>query len=579
MYQNGEFEKYKKLFDSEVNTYIEKLNLIVLDLEKKQDNKTIEEIFRIFHTIKGMAATMGYEDIVSISHKIENILQEIKDGKIKITEGIISDIIKAIDMVESFLGKEKEKKNVKIVLKKDTMLPTARFFMILNRMKMFSDVNPVSPTMKEIKEGKDFFEFIVNVSNFSNVKKIKSEFSEIESFEEIGEEKIEEEKEIKKLKELRIGIDALDNLQNIVAELVISKERLLNISKEIKNEMLSQIVESHNRFISSLQDVVMKIRMVPLSHIFDRFPRYIRDLSKEMGKSVDIEITGSDIELDRSLIESISDTIIHILRNSVDHGIEPVDERIKIGKPETGKIIINASREKGVIKITVTDDGRGIDFSKVRKKALQLGYCASEEEANKMSEKDLLSLLFLSGFSTKENLSTVSGRGVGLDVVRDGMRKIGGNVEIHSKFGEGTTVNLFVPLTMAIIKSYIVNVLEYSFAIPMTFLLETINLSKDQFSYLLGKPVTLLRDEIIPIYSLGNVLELKDEKYDGVMPALIINIEGEKYILTVDELGESMEIVVKHLPHSIRTMREFSGVTIIGDGNPCLILDIPSIIG
>lgn len=577
MYQNGQLEKYKKLFISEVNSYIEKLNVIILELEKKHDSKTVEEVFRIFHTLKGMAATMGYEDIVNVSHKIENVLQEVKDGKSKITEEIISDIINAVDRIESFLGKEK--KNVKIVLKKDTMLPTARFFMILNRMKMLSDVNPVSPNLKEIKEGKDYFEFIVNVSDIKSIMNIKAEFSEIESIEEIGEEKIEEEKEIKRLKELRIDIKDLDSLQNIVAELVISKERLVNISKEIKNDILSQVVEAHNRFISSLQDVVMKIRMVPLSHIFDRFPRYVRDLSREMGKSVALEITGSDIELDRSLIESISDPIIHIIRNSVDHGIESVDERIQNGKPETGKITINASREKGVIKITVSDDGRGINFSKVRKKTVELGYCANDEEANKMSEKDLLAMLFISGFSTKENLSTVSGRGVGLDVVRDVMRKIGGNVEIHSKFGEGTTVNLFVPLTMAIIKSYIVNVLEHSFAIPMTFLLETINLSTSQFSYLLGKPLTLLRDEIIPIYSLASVLKLKEEKYDGVMPALIINIEGEKYILTVDELGESMEIVVKHLPYAIRTMREFSGVTIIGDGNPCLILDIPSIIG
>ncbi len=577
MYQNGQFEKYKKLFISEVNSYIDKLNLIIPEFEKKHDSKTIEEIFRIFHTIKGMAATMGYEDIVTISHRIENILQDVKEGKTEITDDIISEIIRSIDKIESFIGMDK--KNVKVVLKKDTMLPTARFFMILNRMKMLAEVNPVSPTMKEIKEGKDYFEFIINVSDVSNIKKVKSEFSEIESIEEIEEEKIEEEKEIKKLKELRIGIEDLDNLQNIVAELVISKERLINIAKETKNEMLSQVLETHNRFISSLQDVVMKIRMVPLSHIFDRFPRYVRDLAKEMGKSVDLEITGSDIELDRSLIESISDPIIHIIRNSVDHGIESVEERIRKGKPETAKITINASREKGVIKITVSDDGRGIDFSKVRRKAVELGYCANDEEANKMSEKDLVSLLFLSGFSTKDNLSTVSGRGVGLDVVRDVMRKIGGNVEIHSKFGEGTTVNLFVPLTMAIIKSYIVNILEHSFAIPMTFLLETINLSKKQFSYLLGKPITLLRDEIIPIYSLASVLKLKEEEYDESMPALIINIEGEKYILTVDELGESMEIVVKHLPYAIRTMREYSGVTIIGDGNPCLILDIPSIIG
>uniref|UniRef100_A0A7C4YD91 Chemotaxis protein CheA n=1 Tax=candidate division WOR-3 bacterium TaxID=2052148 RepID=A0A7C4YD91_UNCW3 len=577
MFQNEQFEKYKKLFISEVNSYIEKLNVIVPELEKKHDSKTIEEIFRIFHTIKGMAATMGYEELVQVSHNVENTLQDVKDGKVKITDEIIDNIIRAVDKIESFLGKKKQ--NVKIVLKKDTMLPTARFFMILNRMKMLTDVSPITPSLKEIKEGKDYFEFIISVSDFSKISKLSSEFSEIESIQTIEEEKVEEEKEIKKLKELRIGIEDLDSLQNIVAELVISKERLINIAKELKNEQLSQVVETHNRFISSLQDVVMKIRMVPLSHIFDRFPRYVRDLSREMGKTVDLEITGSDIELDRSLIESISDPIIHIIRNSIDHGIEPVQERREKGKPETGKIKIIAEREKGVIKISVSDDGRGIDFGKVRKKAVELGYCSNEDEANKLSEKDLLSLLFLSGFSTKENLSTVSGRGVGLDVVRDVIRKIGGNVEIHSKKDEGTIVNLFVPLTMAIIKAYIVKVKGHNFAIPMTFLLETINLSPSNFSYILGKPVILLREEIIPVYSLSYILKLDSEKYEGIIPSLIINIEGKKYIVTVDELGESLEIVVKHLPHTIRNMREFSGTTIIGDGNPCLILDIPNIIG
>ncbi len=582
MIDNSVGEEYKKLFKSEVISYLDNLNNLVVELEKHPERKdVIDEIFRIFHTIKSMAGTMGYEEMAQLCHRIEDLLFPVRNGEEKVSQNLIDEILDGIDFIENFIyGEKKTINRLKITLNKDTPLPGARFFTILNNLKTITDVELLEPGIEELTGEEDIFQFVISTDYPEKVREELRKYSEVEKIELLVEEEKEHvvKDESKKPRELRVDIEDLDALQNILAELVITRERLKELIKERGDADLNSAMEFHSRAISDLQDIVMKIRMVPLSHIFDRFPRYVRDLAKNLGKKINLKIIGSDIELDRSLIESISDPLHHLVRNAVDHGIEPPEVRKRMGKNEEGTIEIKASREKGFIKITISDDGSGIDTENIKIMALKKGLI-KEEQAGRLSERELISFLFLPGFSTREEVSDLSGRGVGLDVVREAMRKIGGNVELHSVQGKGTTINLYIPLTMAIIKAYIIRVENEFYAIPLTFLIETTSVDKNRVSFIHGKPLVILRNEVMPLYDLRKILALKERNGDETdMPTLVLNVEGKRFILLTDELITSGDIVVKHLPVIIRDIRQYTGVTIMGDGYPCLILDVPNLV-
>ena len=582
MNDNSVSEEYIRLFKSEVISYIENLNNLVVELEKHPEKgEVIDEVFRIFHTIKSMAGTMGYQSVSNLCHRIEDLLFPVRNGEKALSQELIDEILKGIDFIEQFvLGGEKNKNRLKITLKHDTSLPLARFFTILNHLKNIAEVELIEPQMDQLKGGENIFQFVISVMELEKVQEELHKYSEIENVKLITQERsaLRNGKEVQKPRELRVDIKDLDALQNILAELVITRERLKGLIKKREDPELNSAMEFHSRAISDLQNIVMKIRMVPLSNIFDRFPRYVRDLAKNLGKKINLRISGSDIELDRSLIESISDPLHHLVRNAVDHGIEKPEERKREGKNEEGTIEIKASREKGFIKITISDDGSGLNIEEIKSVALEKGLI-KEEQAGRMNERELISLLFLPGFSTKSDVSDLSGRGVGLDVVKDTMRRIGGNVEIHSIKGKGTTINLNIPLTMAIIKAYIIRVENEFYAIPLTFLIETTSIDKDSVSFIHGRPLVILRNEVMPLYNLRRILGFKNINGDGTdIPTLVLNIEGKRFTVLVDELITSGDIVVKHLPVIIRDIMQYTGVTIMGDGYPCLILDVPNLV-
>ncbi|MEA1912498.1 MAG: chemotaxis protein CheA [candidate division WOR-3 bacterium] len=575
-----EREEYIKLFEEETREYLNQLESLMIDLEKEPGSESIiSEIYRIFHTIKGMAASLDYKEIEAISHNLEEKLEEVKEYGEKLGRKIIDRIFSSIDKIENLLDKirNKESSFLKITLKDDVKLSAARAAVIIKRIETMSEIEEIKPTFEEIKFGNIKKTFRVRCSNYKKIKDL------VDSMEEVEKVSIER-KEIKKrtprggIEGIRVNVELLDHLQNLVGELAVSSSRLSTILKNFGGEKFRKVLEVHNRTVKELQEIVSKMRLVPLSLIFNKFSRYVRDLSRELGKKVTIDIFGSDIEVDRSLLESISDPLIHLIRNAVSHGIEPPRERKKLNKSTTGKVTVSAKRVKGDIVIEVSDDGRGIDRKEVLLTAFKKGL-VSDEELESLSKKEILRFLFIPGFTTRGKVSKVSGRGVGLDVVKEAVRSVGGSVELETEKNKGTTVTIKMPLSMAIIKVYLVGLKKQLFAIPMRFVDETLMISKDSLSYLMGREMMLLRKEVLPVYRFSNIMEENSyqEENHSFLPCVVVEMENERFALIVDSFRGSTDAVVKPLPFPINNINGYTGITIIGKGEPCLILDLPGL--
>lgn len=588
---NGDRSQYIKLFKEEAGEYLDRLEEIVVKMEKDPTNdEIITEAFRIFHTLKGMAASLGYKEIESISHDLEERLEEIKKYGKGVDKGIIDRIFEEIDRLEYLVGKigEEDREGlgkriqegnplfIKITLKKDIELPGARAAVIIKRIEEREEIEEIKPSFEEIKGGEMGDTFWVRCANAEGVREMLSTMDGIEEIRIEGEEK---EKRVSKggVGGIRVNVELLDYLQNVVGELVVSSSQLSVLLKDIEEEQNKRILEAHNSSLKELQNIVTRIRLVPLSLIFNKFPRYVRDLSKELGREVSLDIYGSDIEVDRSLLEGISDPLIHLIRNAVSHGIEPPLVREKAGKVATGRITVSAKRAKGDILIEISDDGKGIDEEEVLLTALEKGW-VREGEVDTLTKKELLRLLFLPGFTTLNTVSEVSGRGVGLDVVNDIVRSVGGSVNIKTEKNKGTTISMKMPLSMSIIRVYLIESKGQLFALPMTFVDETIMIPEVTISQLMGKEIMLLRREILPVYRFSDIMKdySNDKKSKAILPCVIVEIENERFALIVDNFKGSSDAVVKPLPLPLNTIKEYTGITIIGDGKPCLILDLPS---
>ncbi|MGB9840670.1 chemotaxis protein CheA, partial [Thermovenabulum sp.] len=394
----------------------------------------------------------------------------------------------------------------------------------------------------------------------------------------IGEEK--DTKDIKKKsgKTLRVDIERLDNLMNLVSELIIIKTRLEEIEGDLdKDQDKREAIEYLSRITSNLHDAVMKVRMVPIENVFNRFPRIVYDLSKELNKKVNLIIEGAETELDRTVIDEIGDPLLHIVRNAIDHGIEKPEERVKIGKPEEGNLIMKAYHDGNNVVIEINDDGAGIDCERIARKAVEKGI-VDEAKALRMKETELLSLIFEPGFSTSEKITDISGRGVGLDVVKSKIESLGGNVEVYTKKGEGTKFLIRLPLTLAIIQALMIKVDEEKYAIPLNTIRETVIVSTNEIKKVYKKDVIVLRGKVIPLISLHEVLETSKKGYINEKIIVVVVKKGEKDIgLIVDDLIGEQEIVIKSLGNYLKNLKFIAGATILGDGQVALILDINSL--
>ncbi len=378
---------------------------------------------------------------------------------------------------------------------------------------------------------------------------------------------------------IRVNIQQLDSLMNHIGELVISKTSLEHMSSKYEIPELTESVAHLNRIVEVLQEEVMEIRMVPVDQIFSKYPRIIRDLSKSSGKKVRLVIEGGDIELDRTVLDGINDPLVHILRNCVDHGIETIEERTDAGKPEEGAVLLKATRGKNHVNIEISDDGAGIDPEVIRKSAIS-GGLMSEDEAAAMSDDDLVSILFQPGFSTAKAVTDISGRGVGMDVARRDIDRLGGNIKIYSTPGEGTCIRLKLPLTLAIIKALLVRVGNNIYILPINNVLESFRINEDQIKMVDKKETCILRDEVIPLARLNQLFEIEsnNQDFDNGLFVIIVEHKDKHIGLIVDELVGQQEVVIKSLGASLGRVQGFAGATIIKDGSVALILDINSLL-
>ncbi|WP_233704905.1 hybrid sensor histidine kinase/response regulator, partial [Helicobacter felis] len=381
---------------------------------------------------------------------------------------------------------------------------------------------------------------------------------------------------------VRVDVRRLDHLMNLIGELVLGKNRLIRIYGDVEErydgekflEELNQVVSSISAVTTDLQLAVMKTRMQPIGKVFNKFPRMVRDLSRELGKSIDLVIDGEETELDKSIVEEIGDPLIHIIRNSCDHGIEKPEDRKMLGKPETGRVELSAYNEGNHIVIKITDDGAGLDPEKLKEKAIEKGVI-TERDAATMTDKEALNIIFKPGFSTAKTLSNVSGRGVGMDVVKTNIEKLNGIIELESEVGVKTTQKLKIPLTLAIIQALLVGVQEEYYAIPLSSVLETVRISQDEIYSVDGKSVLRLRDEVLSLVRLADIF-----KVDAILEAskevyvVIIGLADQKIGVIVDYLIGQEEVVIKSLGYYLKSTKGIAGATVRGDGKITLIVDV-----
>jgi len=508
------------------------------------------------------------------------------------------------EQIKERLTETKKLYHIHVFLKEDCLLKGARAFMILREVENMGEIAKTIPSAKELEDEQFRFDFIIGLLSEEPVEKVVAAIEKVldvekvegtaVSIDEIPDERrgygdfvLQEKKEADEPAQSRLGttsltvrvdIRKLDELMNLVAELVINRGRLEQISSELQNRELEESVETLNRLLLRLQDDVLQTRMVAVEHVFSRFPRLVRDLTRRAGKQVDLVITGADTELDRTVIDEIGDPLIHIIRNALDHGIEAPEERRAVGKPETGRLEVNAYQAGNQVIITVSDDGKGIDREKVARVALNKGYI-TEEKLAEMSEEEIINLLFLPGFSTSEKVTDVSGRGVGMDVVRERITALGGTVRVTSQRGEGTTVTIQLPLTLAIIQTLMIEVGSEIYAIPTTLVEQTISVNRNEIHRLHQQEVTTWRGEVLPLVRLQDVLEVEDAKnleYDELDVVIVRN--GERRLgCVVDTLLRPQDVVIKSLGDYLGSIPGIAGATILGDGRVALILDLRNV--
>lgn len=678
--------QYLDIFIDETKEHLQNLNEQLLVLEREPENQeTINEIFRSAHSLKGMAGTMGYKKMQNLTHNMENLFSEIRNGKMKVTDRLIDVLFQGLDALEkymdgirlsgeegqeenqeiinelnqimeaetkgkntsgpngkrkeeqlqersaanqeyfrqiTFLNKEilelgelkKEGKNIfglTVFMKESCILKAARAFLAIRVLEKMGEVYKTVPELNKIEEeefGSDFSLIFVTEENMGEVRKKVCKVTEIQDVlidriivpsKEAESKPAETKKEaigktggagtaVKQTakpvinRSVRVDIEKLDILMNLVSELIIAKNGLVSMNNEESAEKnqagFNEQIEYLERVTTNLHESVMKVRMVPIESILNRFPRMIRDLSKKLDKKMELFLSGEDTELDRTVIDEIGDPLMHLLRNAADHGLEANEDRRKKGKPEVGSIFLEAYQDGNNVVIEVRDDGAGIDVGKIRKKALEKG-ALSPEQAESMSEKEYIDLLFKPSFSTADKISDVSGRGVGLDVVKNKIEGLGGDIECRTRLGQGTDFVIRLPLTLAIIQVLMVRLGEEKYAIPLGCIQTVEDIPFADIKYVQTREVIHLRGSVIPVIRLGNILDVETTNGDSENLTVVIVAKGERLAgLVVDGLMGQQEIVIKSIGKYIHNNKIISGATILGDGEVALIIDANTLV-
>ncbi|MBA4406881.1 chemotaxis protein CheA [bacterium] len=572
----------------ETKEILEKLDFDLLELEKRpEDTDLLNQIFRSFHTIKGTSGFLGLEKLPHVTHKCEDILNKLRKGEVKLNLSLMDGIILGYDTIKELLEKIESVQNEDV----NTDSTNSVLEQLIQNIENGNEI-------PEIKESE-----ILDVEPKSTVDNKPNEApdKEEEPKKKEGSGKAEEPEHNEEAKDkivkkaaaapaakensIRVDVDRLDALLDIVSELVLGRNRLSQVNTKfgIENEGsrfnkdFSEVTKQIDLMTSELQLVVMKLRMIKIGKIFNRYPRVVRDLCKDLGKEVELVIKGEDTEVDKNLIEEINDPLVHLIRNSVDHGVEKPETRIKAGKTPKGTVTLSAEHLGNNIIITIEDDGKGIDPNVIREKAVEKGLL-TRERAKELSKQETMQLIFLPGFSTATNVSNVSGRGVGMDVVKTNVAKLRGIIIIESEPGKGTKIILKLPLTLAIISGMIVKVDGEFLVIPLGSVIEVIRLSKEQIFSVQGKQVIKLRDSVLPLVELDHLLSgrINGRKRDEHEWQYVVEIgvAEKRYGIKVDELIGQQEVVIKSLGSYLGKVDGVAGSTIMGDGTVVMILDV-----
>ena len=704
--------QYLEIFIDETQEHLQDLSQHLMILEEEPENAdTINEIFRAAHSLKGMAGTMGYKRMQHLTHIMENVFSEIRNGKMNVTSDLVDILFDCLDALQAYLdniqqtadegtednepiiarlnafleseGKPEEKPapapavaeeakaaqnsapidmkfeefevnaikealakkfhvyKIDVKIDESCILKAARAFLVFKAIEELGEIVKSNPSVQDIEDEKFEFEFCIimfsqeelekvtkAVENVSEIKEVKAveitEAPQVASTEAAKEEKEPEEETKQESKaetettapakanasaaatpakakttapgktmpgkpvvsrSVRVDIEKLDVLMNLVSELIIAKNGLVSASSSsdgAKSQGFNEEIEYLERVTTNLHESVMKVRMMPIETVTQKYPKMIRDLSKKLNKQMKLYITGEDTELDRTVIDEIGDPLMHLLRNSADHGLENAELRVERGKDPVGNIYLNAFQDGNSVIIEVRDDDNGIDIEKVRNKALEKG-TITQEQAEVMTDKDIVDLLFRPSFSTSEKVTDVSGRGVGLDVVKTKIEALGGDIDVKTALGEGSCFSIRLPLTLAIIQALMVELGEEKYAIPLETIQTIEDISVNDIKYVQSKEVINLRGSVIPIVRLDTILEIepvqKEDDDDDNLTVVIINKGDKQAGLVVDRLIGQQEIVIKSLGKYINNNSKIiSGATILGDGEVALILDVNTLV-
>ncbi|NIL32642.1 MULTISPECIES: chemotaxis protein CheA [Bacillus cereus group] len=661
------------IFFEESEEHLQSLNENVLVLEQNPaDMDVVGEIFRSAHTFKGMSASMEFTEMADLTHKMENVLDEIRHGNIVVNADIIDVIFECIDNLEKMVAdvqqggmgnidvaSTKQKleallngnvetptehieqnhidtddgvsHEVHITVEQQAILKAVRAIMCIEALQNVGNIQKTAPSIEEIEADAFGFEFTVFMDTDCSIEELKQvvlHVSEIEKVEVKQGEPISKEVASKKVvtqevvqveeklqpavvtqvkspieatnqpsstmpaksttktknakvenRSIRVQLEKIERLMNMFEESVIERGRIDELAQTIQNKELIEHLNRLGDISKDIQNVLLNMRMVPIETVFNRFPRMVRMLAKDLGKKIDLQITGEDTEVDKIVIDEIGDPLVHLIRNAIDHGIETVEKRRDAGKNETGTIKLEAFHSGNHVVIQITDDGNGINKGKVLEKAIKNGV-VTEADANRLTDREVFDLIFQPGFSTAEVVSDLSGRGVGLDVVKHTIHSLGGHLIIDSEEGKGSTFRIELPLTLSIIQSMLVQTNDKRYALPLGNIVEAIRIKREDIQSLQGKDVLNYRNQIIEVKHLSTVFGEKtvDEafaSYDGQMvPVLIVRNTHRSYGLIVNTIIGQREIVLKSLGDFFaESSNYFSGATILGDGRVVLILN------
>ncbi|MCU9612084.1 chemotaxis protein CheA [Caldibacillus lycopersici] len=665
-------DHYLEVFIAESREHIQTCNENLLQLEMNPENmEIVNEIFRSAHTLKGMSATMGFDDMTKLTHQMENVLDGIKNKKYPFSSNLLDIIFDAIDLIEkmvdsiatgndgkidvsaiveklrgvenqgsitgsnneiaatrtmaieneTLLGNFNEFElnmieesinqgfqvySITVQLSDECMLKYARSYMVFQEVQQLGEIIKSDPSVTELEKEQFDNQFIITCVSLESAELLEQKIMDVSEVMNVtiipinlGDLKgntnnnaaqeqltIDEEEPIFKNPEaskaiakipmnktIRVNLEKLDVLMNLFEELIIDRGRLEQISQELNQPVLSETVEKITRVSSDLQSIILNIRMVAIETVFQRFPKMVRQLSRELHKKIHLELLGEDTELDRTVIDEIGDPLVHLIRNSIDHGIELPEERIKNGKPEMGTIQLKAYHRGNHVIIEISDDGSGINSEKVLAKAIAKGIIDSQQ-SKQLTEREIYDLIFTPGFSTADTVSDISGRGVGLDVVKNTIQSLGGSITVQSKEMVGTQFLIELPLTLTIISVLLVDVNQETYSIPLSNIVENIMLDKRAIEYVQTQPVFRFRNRVLPLIYLQEVFQVSDAPNQDSELSIVIIQKGEKLAgLVVSSFIGQKEVVIKSLGNYLSNVYGISGATILGDGQVSLIID------